>query len=255
MYHLGLGRVVAVLYATDTRIIKSTDHGDTWTTLVGSIDSRSLDVRGNRLWFTHISNTLDNLGYCGLDGSGVTYISGTVWTAGGAGVDSILNGYDDNLVLVAVVPGLSADAGFWKFTTGGGIDITPAAYQGQAGRAYWGVVPVTDQIYVGLIITDGSSVSGVDRIVRTTDGGANWTVVHTFPTGLGPGRFGVEDYDHIVVLSSNRQTLACNGTVSVFPGTGMTILISQDGGATWVEEDMSSHSAVTISGPGGMAVP
>lgn len=207
-----------VMYlGTDGGIFKSTDKGESWTSL------------NNNLFITQFY-------YGAVAPTGTTYYggtqdNGTLKSTGSSSWSEIIGG-DGGATEVDfsnpnIVYGEYVNLCFFKSTNGGttfvksmnGIPAGPNQYDGTTDRVQF-IAPFSMDPN-----NSNTIVAGTYRVFRTTDGAANWSAISGDLTGDGAGQTGATITTVIVAKgNSNVIYVGCsNGKVQV----------TTDGGSTW----------------------
>lgn len=112
----------------------------------------------------------------------------------------------------------------------GGTPLLPAAeplFEGLTGNAVRQILFSPDYAADSTVYIVATQPTGGDRLLRSTDGGANWTVLGGLPMG--------NDLALVAALSpdfANDSTVFIGGARSTYGGEG--VWQSNDGGDTWI---------------------
>jgi len=223
-------------------ILKSTDGGTTWTQypgpFAGPFDSSPMDG-GARIGSLAVSQADGRILLAAADfgqaaaQSGIYRSSdgGATWTLvlGGASGTEVLFDVSSGKVAYAALGSpagstlngvyKSVDAGStWTRMSGAGTNAIPAATGGRIRLAQAVSSPSTLYAAIARTIYDGDNALGV---FKSTDGGANWSVLKAAPDYCG----GACNYHEVIrVHPLDANTVVVGGVLPY---------LSTDGGATW----------------------
>jgi hypothetical protein len=253
------------LYAmTSNRVVVSTDGAANWTETGSgipnegvSLESISIDpVAPNYLYVAAVSGS----------GSVVYYSSdsGVTWTAGTAGLENA-----GNAELVMVDPSLHSRI---YLTTSTGT------YVSADSGVDWASFPVTPSTAVVVAVAPNGTLYATDAngIYSTSNGGANWAADNAGLTATEMDSVAVAPSGTLFATGTTGTYKSANGgstwtvidgvsgaQIAIDPATPSdlivlvqesgTVRLSQDGGATWTDGNITGLTSLTFA-PGGTTV-
>ena len=159
-------------------------------------------------------------------------VGGAFQTVSGRVADMAVDPGDPNTFYVA-----SAGGGVWKTTDGGGSYVPLTDYLGDTAMGSIAVAKSQPSvIYAGTgeANNSGDSKYGIG-LLKSTDGGATWSVIPGPPDGSGLGAFVRRAISRIVVDPTDALTVYL--TVTDFAANGLGdntgVWKTTDGGSTW----------------------
>jgi len=194
-----------------------------WTNLTNGMNITS---------FYKLSSSRNSTGRisAGAQDNATFYYDGSSWSTifGGDGMDNYLDPLDDNVVI-----GSSQYGGFYVSVDGGLSDIGATVnVNGEPGE--W-VSPV-----VADYNTPGTIYAGFQNVVKSTDGGYNWSALNQMPSHP------INDNElcALAVANSNSNVLYAARRIRFELGANSTMYTTTNGGSSWT--DITSNLPDTL---------
>lgn len=224
---------------------RSLDDGLTWTRILSLPSSISgggyMALGTTKLWYAFkTTSTLWDIRRANFDGSGVEVLVASESLS--SVFQMLVRAFDDTFALVIH----TSSNVLWKVTTAGKVDIRPSALRP------WDAIPLDASVFVAA----GTPTSGGSDVVvyRTTDAGANWTLVKTIPAAEGFALNGATgSYRMLDASTPMRTDLVMPGNAAF--NVQQSIWVSSDTGLTWTKilnEAAPFDVEWLVYGPGGI---